>query len=167
MRCKQNRAERFLHNCPPGPQCPCFWLSLQSQVSATCLYATHLLPAALGSLLWFSAAAPHCLHHPLPLQAGSFPFHSSPSSRKTIQLILLRGLQYEFKQLWSHPASPLISLNLNSPFQTRRRKAPGCGEGLGRGGGRGGWNPSTEAVWMWERESMGKGGTEEENHSCI
>lgn len=91
-------------------------------------------PCSSWILLWLSAAKSHCLRHPLPLQAGSFPSHSSLTSRKTIRLLLLRGLQHEFKQmrqLWSHLASPLVSLNLNSPFQTHRRKPRGCREGLG------------------------------------
>ena len=133
-RCKQNKAERFLHSSSAGPQCPCFWLSLQSQMCAACPCATRPLPASPGSLLWLSTPVPRHLQHSLSLQAGSFCSHFSPSSRKTIQPLLLRGLQHEFKQmrqLWSHLASPLVSFNLDSPCQTYRRKAPGCREGLG------------------------------------
>lgn len=164
-----------MHSSSPAPQCACPWISLQGQVyptglwlppqswdCATCPCSTCLLPAASRSLLWLSTPVPRYLGRTLSSQAGWFPSHFSLSSRKTILLLLLIGLQHEFKQmrqLWSQLASPLIPLNLNSPFQTHKREAPGYREGLGRE--RGGWNPPTEAVWTCERESTGEGAAEE------
>lgn len=94
----------------------------------------------------------------LPLKTGSFSSHSSPSSRKTMWQLLLRGLQHEFKQrrqLWSHLATPFISPDLNSPFQTCRRKAPGSTCSLG---GVGWLKPShCSCVELWKRRYRERG----------
>lgn len=130
-RCKQNKAGRFPHSSSPGSQCLCFWLFLKSQVSATYPFTARLLPTAPGPLLWLSAPAlAASTTSPSPSRLISFPFLPRLQEK---QPFLLRGLQHELeqmRQLWSYLTSSPPSLNLNTPFQTCRRKVPGCRGGL-------------------------------------